>query len=77
MPRKKKKVETTTTIEKPKRVLREDEVRREFKTYFVKLKRNLKLNAELENIIWLHLKSTGCDKPELFDKGVENFGYKL
>jgi len=64
-------------MEKSKRVLRDDEVRKEFRNYFVKLKRKLQLDAGLEDIIWLHLQSTGNDKPELFNKGVENFGYKV
>lgn len=65
------------TVEKPKRPLRDDEVRKQFKSYFVKLKKNLKLESSLENILWLHLKSTGNDKPELFEKGVRNFGYRV
>lgn len=56
---------------------KESQVRRDFKQYFVKLKRKLSLDPSLEEVIWLHLKATGFAKEELFDKGVENFGYKL
>lgn len=72
-----------TIEEKPKvvaskpRELRDDEVRKAFKSYFVKIKRKLKLDASLEQVLWLHLKATGNNKPELFDKGIENFGYKV
>jgi len=31
---------------------------------------------ELEDVLWAHLKSIGCDKPELFGKGIEHFGLR-
>lgn len=79
MAKKKKEEEKkmqTEVVKKP-RELREDEVRTAFKNYFIKVKRKLKLDPSLENVIWLHFKSAGFAKPELFDKGIENFGYKL
>lgn len=57
--------------------LREEEIREQFRQYFVKLRRKIKLEANLENVLWLHLKSSGFNKKELFDKGIENFGYKV
>lgn len=51
--------------------------REQFKEYFVQIKRKLNLPSNIENAVWLHLKAIGCDKPELFKKGIENFGYKL
>ena len=63
--------------EKKSRKKREDEVRSDFKKYFVKLKRKLNLDSNLEDVIWLHFKAAGFAKEELFDKGIENFGYKL
>jgi len=57
--------------------LRESEKREEFRKYFTKLKRKLDLDKNLENVIWLHLKSIKMDTPELFDKGIQNFGYRL
>ena len=65
------------STKKQPREKREDEVRSDFKRYFVKLKRKLKLDSSLEDVIWLHLKASGFAKEELFDKGIENFGYKL
>jgi hypothetical protein len=59
------------------RELREEEVKKEFKQYFIKLKRKLDLDPNLEGVLWLHLKSAGFAKPELFSKGIEHFGYKL
>lgn len=59
------------------RELREDEIREEFRKYFVKLKRKMNLKPDLEKIIWLHLKSAGFAKPELFDNGVKHFGLSL
>lgn len=64
-------------VEPKKRELREEEVREEFKKYFIKLKRKLKLDPSLENVIWLHFKSAGFAKKELFDKGIAHFGYKV
>lgn len=65
----------STLVEKKPRKMREDEVRECFRKYFTKLKRQLKLDSSLEKVLWLHLKSIECDKVELFDQGVKNFGY--
>jgi hypothetical protein len=51
--------------------------REEFRKYFLKLNKKLNLNKSLEEVIWIHLKTIDHDKKELFDKGVEHFGYKL
>jgi len=51
--------------------------REEFRKYFLKLNKKLNLNKSLEEVIWIHLKTIEHDKKELFDKGVEHFGYKL
>lgn len=67
----------STDIKTLQRPLREDEARKAFKSYFVKLKRKLRLDASLEGVLWLHLKATGNTQPELFDKGVQHFGYKI
>lgn len=80
MARKKKDMEikeTKPAYVKPPRQLSEEERRSEFKKYFIKLKRKLKLEQSMESVLWLHFKASGFDKPELFDKGIENFGYKL
>ena len=54
-----------------------DNNREEFRKYFLKLNKKLNLNKSLEEVIWIHLKTIQHDKKELFDKGVEHFGYKL
>jgi hypothetical protein len=54
-----------------------DNNREEFRKYFLKLNKKLNLNKSLEEVIWIHLKTIKHDKKELFDKGVEHFGYKL
>jgi len=54
-----------------------DNSREDFRKYFLKLNKKLKLNKSLEEVIWVHLKTIGCNKKELFDKGVKHFGYKI
>lgn len=54
-----------------------DNSREDFRKYFLKLSKKLKLNKSLEEVIWIHLKTIGCNKKELFDKGVKHFGYKI
>lgn len=75
--KKKEEVKEVKMVVKPPRELREDEVRKEFRSYFVKIKRKLNLDPSLEEVLWLHLKSVQCAKPNLFDKGVKNFGYNI
>jgi hypothetical protein len=54
-----------------------DNSREDFRKYFLKLNKKLKLNKSLEEVIWVHLKTIGCNKKDLFDKGVKHFGYKI
>ena len=56
---------------------KESDIRKEFKIYFAKLKRKMNFDPSLESILWLHLKSIGNDKPELFEKGIKHFGYDI
>ena len=51
--------------------------RDDFRKYFLKLAKKLKLENYLEEVIWIHLKNIKHDKKELFDKGIEHFGYKI
>ena len=60
-----------------RRPLREKEIREEFRKYFVKLNRKLNIGKDMEQILWLHLKATVNNSPEMFDKGIKNFGYTL
>ena len=55
----------------------EQNMREEFRKYFVKVKRILNLPSDLEDILWLHLKAIKCDKVEKFNEGLKNFGYKI
>ena len=55
----------------------EENTRDEFRKYFIQVKRKLKIDSSLEKVIWLHLKASGFAKKELFDKGIEHFGYRL
>ena len=78
MARKKmKQLQTSENVVKFVRPLREEEIKEEFRKYFVKLKRKLKLSSSLENVLWLHCKAAGFAKPESFDKGIRHFGYKI
>lgn len=61
----------------PKVFVAETDQRESFRLYFIKLRKKLGLKRDLEEIIWTHLKAIGHDKEELFDAGIENFGYKL
>ena len=54
-----------------------EDSREEFRKYFIGLKRKLKLAPELENVIWLHLKTIGMDSKEQFNDGIKHFGYKI
>lgn len=51
--------------------------REDWRRYFLKLNKKLKLNESLEEVMWIHLKTIKHDKKELFDKGVQHFGYKI
>lgn len=51
--------------------------REEFRKFFIQINTKLKLNRNMEDVIWLHLKASGFDKKEKFNEGVLHFGYKL
>lgn len=57
--------------------LKESKVREEFRRYFVKIKKKLKLEPEMENVLWLHLKASGNAEAAKFDDGIKHFGYRL
>jgi alcohol dehydrogenase class IV len=63
--------------EKGLKKLEKDSSREDFRKYFLKLNKKLKINKSLEEAIWIHLKTIGCNKKELFDKGIKHFGYKI
>lgn len=56
----------------------DEKVEREaFRKFFAKIKGKLKLEKDMEKVIWLHLKATGFDKKDKFEKGIKHFGYEL
>lgn len=55
----------------------EENTREEFRKYFAKIKRTLSLSSDMEEIVWLHLKSTGFNRKDKFDDGLRHFGYKF
>lgn len=64
--------------EKQKQDGSEERIRREeFRRFFVRIKGKLKIGKEMEEILWLHLKASGFDTKDKFEKGIKHFGYKL
>lgn len=63
-------------IDKTKPAEKTDD-REDFRKYFLKLNKKLELDKSLEEVIWIHLKTIGCDKKEKFDDGIKHFGYKI
>jgi hypothetical protein len=55
----------------------EENVREEFRKFFIKIKRSLNLSSDLEEIIWLHFKAYNFDNVNKFEEGVTHFGYKI
>ena len=51
--------------------------RDEFRKYFLKLNKKLKVDKSMEQVIWIHLKTIQCNKKELFEQGIKHFGYKI
>lgn len=60
----------------PKIVLSESACRHQFKMFWAKTRKQYKASKELEQILWIHLKATGNDKPEKFEDGLVHFGLK-
>lgn len=56
--------------------LTEKEKREQFRLFWAKSKRKYGKAKDLEQIIWLHLKSIKMDSPEQFESGIKNFGLK-
>jgi len=71
------RIKYAESLKKENSPLKEEDVRKAFKVYFIQLSRKLKLSSDLENILWLHIKSAGFATPSLFDKGVRHFGYNI
>jgi hypothetical protein len=63
--------------ESPKVRARKINDREKFRQFFIKIKNKLQLKNSMEEILWLHLKSSGFDKSEKFEDGIRHFGYNL
>jgi hypothetical protein len=51
--------------------------RDEFRKFFLQIQSKLKLNRDMEQVLWAHLVATKNDTVEKFKDGVIHFGYKL
>jgi hypothetical protein len=54
----------------------QQDAREAFSAFWAVAKKDYKKTKDLEEILWAHLKASGFDKPELFEKGLEHFGLK-
>lgn len=57
-------------------VLSEQEKRDQFKLFWARERAKYGKERALEEIVWLHLKSTKQDSPEQFESGLAHFGLK-
>ncbi len=57
-------------------VLTEQQKREQFRIFWTQAKRKYGKTKELEEIVWLHLKSSKMDEPSKFEAGVAHFGLK-
>jgi hypothetical protein len=65
------------SLAKPEaRQLTEKEKREQFRVFWAKCKRKYGKTKSIEEIIWLHLKSSKMDEPEKFEAGLAHFGLK-
>lgn len=56
------------------RVLNDQEKREAFRIYWAQEKSKYGKSKDLEQILWLHLKSMKMDGPEEFEAGIKHFG---
>lgn len=54
----------------------EEKTREEFRKFFVKVRGKLNLDKNMEEVIWMHFKTSGFDKQEKFEEGLYHFGYR-
>lgn len=57
-------------------VLTEQQKREQFRVFWTQAKRKYGKTKELEEIVWLHLKSSKMDEPSKFEAGIAHFGLK-
>jgi len=48
----------------------------EWNLFWTRNRKAYKETKEIGEIIWLHLKAIGCNRPEKFEQGIKNFGLK-
>lgn len=58
------------------RKLSEQEKREQFRLFWAQQKRKYGKAKDLEDILWLHLKSSKMDEPSKFEAGIAHFGLK-
>lgn len=57
-------------------VLTEQEKREQFRIFWTQNRTKYGETKELEEILWLHLKTMKLDDPEKFEAGIKHFGLK-
>jgi len=60
----------------PQKALTEKEKREAFRAFWAQNKKKYGKSKALEEILWLHLKSSDMDLPEKFEAGLEHFGLR-
>ena len=58
------------------RKLSEKEKREQFRVFWTGARKRYGKPKELEEIIWMHLKSSKLDDPAKFEEGLKHFGLK-
>ena len=58
------------------RVLHEHEKRELFRVFWAKNRTKYGKNKDLEEVLWIHLKSAKLDDPNKFEEGMKHFGLK-
>lgn len=56
--------------------LTEKQKREQFRLFWAKCKRKYGKTKSIEEVIWLHLKSSKMDEPDQFEAGLAHFGLK-
>lgn len=56
------------------KVLSEEQKREAFRIFWASQKAKYGKSKQLEKVLWLHLKTIGCDDPNNFEKGIFHFG---
>jgi hypothetical protein len=61
----------------PRQIKLSDQQKREqFRIFWAQAKRKYGKTKDLEEILWLHLKASKMDEPDMFAKGLLHFGLK-